>query len=251
MKKEVHERDDGKVMAIQWEYCMSGDYLASKLYWKDVSWLCSGCFLFVCVVFQMRFISVRSIFKVVLWQWDCIRWFIGLLWTQPVSVSCTRPRASQMSMMILLQDGSGAENPWLASGKSHSSAGTCQYSCISSGRSWINAPASLEQTLVIWIMRALRSGHVAELGCAIRRVLEAFFVARFWRQGHQLVCPYSSVERHSPGPITDTDEGRKGQALSFPTRNFKLHTSCLEQDLWFASSYENDHLVMALASSGA
>ena len=37
MKKEVHERDDGKVMAIQWEYCMSGDYLASKLYWKDVS----------------------------------------------------------------------------------------------------------------------------------------------------------------------------------------------------------------------
>ena len=70
---------------------------------------------------------------------------------------------------------------------------------------------------------ALRSGHVAELGCAIRRVLEPFFVARFWRQGHKLRCPYSSFERLSPS-LSQTSAGEG-------TRNFKLHTSCLEQDL--------------------
>lgn len=40
VKKEVHHSEDNKVVAVEWQYCMSGNYLTSKFYWKDVSRLC-------------------------------------------------------------------------------------------------------------------------------------------------------------------------------------------------------------------
>ena len=37
VKKEISFSDDDKVVAVEWQYCMSGRYLTSNFWWKDVS----------------------------------------------------------------------------------------------------------------------------------------------------------------------------------------------------------------------
>ena len=39
VKKEISFSDDDKVAAVEWQYCMSGRYLTSKFWFRDVSWL--------------------------------------------------------------------------------------------------------------------------------------------------------------------------------------------------------------------
>lgn len=37
VKKEINFSDDDEVVALEWQYRMSGRYLTSNFWWKDVS----------------------------------------------------------------------------------------------------------------------------------------------------------------------------------------------------------------------
>ena len=233
---------------------------------------------FVCVVFQMRFILVSSIFKVVLWQWDCIRWFIGLLWTQPVSVSWQKwlivrvvPPWKPCITPSSFTDDYDDPSPrcWSWNGSWEEQMGALLHPWLASGKK----PFVAEHARILaFLLAGLESTHQprwtnswsfgsCEL-CGADMWLS--FVARYEECSNHSLWQDFGARAISSSALTAALKGirlayhrqvqkraEKGKPWAFPTRNFKLQTSCLEQDLWFASSYENDHLVMALASSGA